>query len=54
LKAFDGIKVYVMGENLVTFYKKHGDNAFTGQDPENPGNNYPIPRKLTVGINLSF
>jgi TonB-dependent starch-binding outer membrane protein SusC len=54
LKAFDGIKLFIMGENLVTFYKKHGANAFTGQDPENPGNNFPIPRKLTAGINLSF
>jgi len=54
LKAFDGVKVYIMGENLATFYKKHGSNAFSGQDPENPGNNFPIPRKLTAGINLSF
>jgi TonB-dependent starch-binding outer membrane protein SusC len=54
LKVFDAIKFYVMGENLVTFYKKHGANAFTGQDPENPGNNYPIPRKLTAGVNISF
>jgi hypothetical protein len=54
LKVFDAIKVFVMGENLVTVYKKHGSDAFTGQDPENPGSNFPIPRKLTAGINLSF
>jgi hypothetical protein len=54
LKAFDGIKVYIMGENLVTFYKKSGANGFSDKDPENPGGNFPIPRKLTAGINLSF
>ena len=54
LKAFDGIKVYIMGENLVTFYKKNGANAFSDKDPENPGGNFPIPRKFTAGINLSF
>jgi TonB-linked SusC/RagA family outer membrane protein len=54
LKVFDAIKVFVMGENLATVYKKHGKDAFTGQDPENPGSNFPIPRKLTAGVNLSF
>ena len=54
LKVFDAIKVFVMGENLATIYKKHGKDAFTGQDPENPGSNFPIPRKLTAGVNLSF
>jgi TonB-dependent starch-binding outer membrane protein SusC len=54
LKAFDGIKLYIMGENLVTFYKKSGANAFSDKDPENPGGNFPIPRKITAGINLSF
>jgi len=54
LKAFDGIKVYLMGQNLATFYKKSGANAFSDKDPENPGGNYPIPRKITAGVNLSF
>ncbi len=54
LKGFDGIRVYVMGQNLVTFYKKSGANGFSDKDPENPGGNFPIPRKLTAGINLSF
>jgi TonB-linked SusC/RagA family outer membrane protein len=53
-KIVGGVNIYLMGENLVTFYKKHGANAFSGQDPENPGNNYPIPRKLTAGVNISF
>lgn len=54
MRVFEAIKVYVMGENLATVYKKHGSDAFTGRDPENPGSNFPIPRKLTAGINLSF
>jgi hypothetical protein len=54
LKAFDGIRVYIMGQNLATFYKKTGANGFSDKDPENPGGNFPIPRKLTAGINLSF
>jgi len=46
--------VYLMGQNLATFYKKSGANAFSDKDPENPGGNYPIPRKITAGVNLSF
>ena len=53
-KVLEGVNVFLMGENLATFYKKHGADAFSGQDPENPGNNYPIPRKLTAGVNISF
>jgi TonB-dependent starch-binding outer membrane protein SusC len=53
-KVLQGVNIFLMGENLETFYKKHGADAFTGQDPENPGNNYPIPRKLTAGVNISF
>ena len=52
--VLQGVNVFLMGENLVTFYKKSGAKAFSGQDPENPGNNYPIPRRLTAGVNISF
>ena len=48
------LKVFLMGENLVTIKKTHGSDAFTGPDPETPGSFYPIPRKLTAGVNLSF
>ncbi|MDR1203481.1 MAG: TonB-dependent receptor [Tannerellaceae bacterium] len=48
------IRLYLMGENLLTFYKKSGNNAFTGADPETPGTAYPIPLSLTFGINVSF
>lgn len=54
IKGIDQIKIYLMGENLLTFKQNRGFDAFTGADPENPGNNYPIPRRLTAGLNLSF
>ena len=54
LKVVDQVKVFVMGENLLTVKKSKGADAFTGPDPENPGINYPIPRKLTAGVNISF
>jgi hypothetical protein len=54
LKVIEQIKIYLMGENLATIKKSHGADAFTGADPENPGSNYPIPRKLTAGVNISF
>lgn len=54
LRVIDQVKVFVMGENLLTVKKTHGSDAFTGQDPENPGSNFPIPRKLTAGVNIAF
>ncbi|MDR1555976.1 MAG: TonB-dependent receptor [Tannerellaceae bacterium] len=47
-------RVYLLGENLLKFYKKKGDNAFTGADPETPGTAYPIPLSLTAGIHVTF
>ncbi|MGH2645520.1 MAG: SusC/RagA family TonB-linked outer membrane protein, partial [Chitinophagaceae bacterium] len=52
--GIDQLKVYLMGENLLTIKKTQGSDAFTGPDPETPGSFYPIPRKLTIGVNLSF
>lgn len=54
IKGLDRLKVYLMGENLLTFKQNKGFNAFTGPDPENPASNYPIPRKITAGVNISF
>ncbi|MDR1258672.1 MAG: TonB-dependent receptor [Tannerellaceae bacterium] len=47
-------RVYFIGENLFKIYKKSGDNAFTGADPETPGTAYPIPLSMTVGLNVTF
>jgi len=47
-------RVYVMGDNLLKIFKKSGDNAFTGADPETPGTAYPIPLTLSAGFNVTF
>jgi TonB-linked SusC/RagA family outer membrane protein len=43
-------KVYVQGTNL--FRVK--SSTYTGPDPENPGNAYPIPAVVTIGVNFSY
>lgn len=50
----DELRIYVLGENLFTIRDKKGTDQFTAPDPENAGNLYPRPTKLTVGVNLSF
>jgi TonB-linked SusC/RagA family outer membrane protein len=47
-------RVYLLAENILKFYRKTGKNAFTGADPETPGNAYPIPLSLTAGIHVTF
>jgi len=42
------MQVYVHGQDLLTVTK------FTGPDPEIPGYTYPIPRTLSVGLNVSL
>lgn len=43
-------RLYVSSQNLLTFKTKD----FTGPDPETPSYNYPVPRTITFGINVSF
>jgi TonB-linked SusC/RagA family outer membrane protein len=43
-------KVYLQATNLVRFKSR----SFTGPDPENPGNAYPIPAVTTLGLNFSY
>lgn len=56
LKAarMENARIYLSGQNLLTFKKGWGDNAFTGVDPETPNLAYPVPRAFTFGINVSF
>jgi hypothetical protein len=42
--------VYLQASNLHTFKS----SSYTGPDPENPGNAYPIPVITTLGINFSY
>lgn len=48
------IRLYITGENLLTVKDTSGGNAFTSPDPEDPGYGFPRPRKITIGLNLSF
>ncbi len=53
--GIDGLRVFVSGENLMTFSKLHRKYGF---DPESPqdqnGKYYPQMRSLSVGLNLAF
>ena len=46
----DRIRLYASAQNLITI--KSG--KFTGNDPERPGFDYPIPLNFTFGVNVSF
>ena len=52
LKIFDNLRLYVQGQNLYTW------TNWTGFDPEDDNNlasyEYPTPRILTFGVNLTF
>jgi TonB-linked SusC/RagA family outer membrane protein len=42
--------VYIQASNLLKFKS----SSYTGPDPENPGNAYPIPVITTIGVNFSY
>ena len=48
------MRIYVIGENVFTLFKKSGKDAFTAMDPSLPGSTYPQPTNVTVGLNLLF
>ncbi len=43
-------RIYIAGQNLLTF-KPNDTNM---QDPETPGAGFPVPRRYSVGVNLTF
>lgn len=47
-------KVYIQGQNLLTFKDNKGSDKYTGVDPENPNFAYPIARSFTLGLNVTF
>ena len=47
---FQRAQVYIQASNLLKFKT----SSYTGPDPENPSNAYPIPVVTTIGINLSY
>lgn len=47
-------RVSLRADNILTLMKTWGDNAYTGLDPETPGNSYPLPFSVTAGLNVTF
>ncbi len=62
IKGITGMKnfrVYLQAQNLLTFTKYSGlDPEVSSGNPSNMGvdfgNNYPIARKILLGVNLGF
>ncbi len=48
------LRVYVLTENGLLFFRKKGAGAFTAKDPEDPGSVYPKPVVVSVGLNVTF
>lgn len=47
-------RLSLRADNVLTLMKTWGDDAYTGLDPETPGNGYPLPFSMTFGVNVSF
>ncbi|HWV69066.1 TonB-dependent receptor [Chitinophaga sp.] len=48
------VRVYISGQNLLNFKKTWGKDKFTGGDPENPNEAYPLPVNGLFGLNVTF
>ena len=48
------IRLSLRADNIKTFMKAWGNNAYTGLDPETPGNMYPLPFAATLGLSMTF
>jgi len=48
------IRLSLRADNIKTFMKTWGNNAYTGLDPETPGNMYPLPFAATLGLSMTF
>lgn len=47
-------RIALRADNIATIKKGWGSNAYTGLDPETPGNGYPLPFSMTMSVNLTF
>lgn len=47
-------RIALRADNIATLKKGWGDNAYTGLDPETPGNGYPLPFSMTMSLNVTF
>lgn len=51
LSAF---RLYGIADNAILIFRKKGENAFTGPDPETPGSIFPRPVRFTFGIDVRY
>jgi len=47
-------RISLRADNIATLMKTWGSNAYSGLDPETPGNSYPLPLSVTMGLNVTF
>ncbi|HDQ15788.1 MAG TPA: SusC/RagA family TonB-linked outer membrane protein, partial [Bacteroidetes bacterium] len=47
-------RLSLRADNILTLMKTWGDDAYTGLDPETPGNMYPLPLSISIGLNVTF
>lgn len=47
-------RIAVRADNIATLKKTWGENAYTGLDPETPGNGYPLPFSMTMSLQVTF
>ncbi|HZY82405.1 MAG TPA: TonB-dependent receptor [Cyclobacteriaceae bacterium] len=49
------LRVYVLAQNFMSFYRKTGKGHFMGTDPALwGGNDYPMPTGISLGLNSTF
>ena len=48
------LRIFFVGTNLFTVFKKSGSQAYTAQDPSLPGSIYPQATNVTFGLNISL
>lgn len=48
------MRMFGIVDNAILLFKKSGDKAFTGTDPETPGSVFPRPVRFTIGIDARF
>lgn len=47
-------RISLRADNIAKIYRRKGSDAYTGLDPETPGNSYPLPFAMTMSVNVTF
>lgn len=51
---FTSFRIFGVADNTILLFKKSGNRAFTGPDPETPGSVFPRPVRFVFGIDARF